>query len=142
MTKFEKWIIAFALICALIYGILDAMQDTLAHHYTGSVFTTLDQRYWNPNVSYCNKWDNCRSGDEAFPLSSTALVWLTDGWHYLKFLKNRILWIFPAMFIGSLYTANDKAMALFFKHTLIAYLILALIQGAAFNLFYNYLLLL
>lgn len=48
-----------------------------------------DPNFWNPAVSWQNKWKN---GDplqgEAFPLSSTALVWTTDAKHILGIMSN------------------------------------------------------
>jgi len=46
------------------------------------------EQYWNPAISWRNKW---RAGDpakgEKFPLSSTALVSLTDAWHLADMLE-------------------------------------------------------
>ena len=48
-----------------------------------------DPNFWNPAVSWQNKWKN---GDplqgEAFPLSSTALAWTTDAKHILGIMSN------------------------------------------------------
>ncbi|WP_125077717.1 hypothetical protein [Rufibacter latericius] len=73
------------------------MSDTLAHHFEQSIFCkTANQpgaswnkyQFWNPQISWSAKWKN---GDpkqgEAFPLSSTVLVFLTDGWHLFNFIQ-------------------------------------------------------
>jgi len=48
--------------------------------------------FWDPSVSWKSKW---KDGDyikgERFPLSSTMLVFLTDGWHLMKWIRNRCL---------------------------------------------------
>ncbi len=65
----------------------NAVMDTLSFRYNKSVFSRYPaMRNWaDPGVSWKNKWKN---GDpaqgEAFFLSSTALVALTDAWHLFK----------------------------------------------------------
>jgi hypothetical protein len=43
--------------------------------------------FWNPKLSWLNKWE-MRDGVrvEKFFLSSTLLVFLTDGWHLMNFV--------------------------------------------------------
>ena len=41
--------------------------------------------YWNEQIAWCNKWSECVSGTEAFPLSSSVLVFVTSGWHLAQF---------------------------------------------------------
>lgn len=62
------------------------MMDVLQFRYAKSVFVTLpNQQWWDPKKSWTNKWKNGdpRQG-EAFFLSSTMLVALTDAWHAAK----------------------------------------------------------
>jgi len=48
--------------------------------------------FWNPQLSWMNKWDYSRvPRREKFPLSSTVLVFLTDGWHLMKWCRNRCI---------------------------------------------------
>ena len=43
--------------------------------------------WWDKNTGAENKWKLGRKENgEAFPLSSTVLVFLTDGWHLFQFL--------------------------------------------------------
>jgi len=44
--------------------------------------------WWNKNESWRNKWSYREDGSrkEKFPLSSTVLVFLTDGWHLSQFI--------------------------------------------------------
>ena len=60
--------------------------DALQFHYQQTGFEP-DNRFWNPDISWKNKY---KGGDPdngpAFFLSTTALVFLTDGWHLFKFL--------------------------------------------------------
>lgn len=64
----------------------NAVMDTLSFRYDRSVFASLSERQWfDPQLSWRNKWKNGdpKQGD-AFPLSSTALVAVTDAWHAAK----------------------------------------------------------
>lgn len=47
--------------------------------------------FWDKSVSWVNKWKRNDQGGvmvgvERFPLSSTVLVFLTDGWHLMQFV--------------------------------------------------------
>lgn len=74
-----------------ISGGCDATSEVLRINYSQfeKVHTKANEQYWNPKVSYVNKWKN---GDytqgEKFFLSSTALVWTTDGYHMLRMIRN------------------------------------------------------
>jgi hypothetical protein len=67
-----------------------ATKDTLAHHYSTSIFSgkNFDPLFWNSNISWKNKWKN---GDEnqgeKFLFSSTVFVWTTDAWHMLSAIE-------------------------------------------------------
>ena len=72
-----------------IAGAANAVMDKLVFHYNKSIFSKLPS--WNPNESWKNKWKldsegNPIPGKERFPLSSTALVFLTDAWHFFQFV--------------------------------------------------------
>jgi ABC-type sugar transport system permease subunit len=71
-------------------------------HYDRSIFADLeDQLFWNPKVSWKNKWKRDPAypkganivlvGEERFPFSSTFLVFWTDGFHRLQFLAHTAL---------------------------------------------------
>jgi len=79
---FSLAMLAAALAC-------NAAMDTLQFHFKGSAFDSeaLNQQWWDPALSSVNKWkDGVRELGERFPLSSTALVGLTDAWHFFKSL--------------------------------------------------------
>lgn len=71
-----------------IAAILNASMDVVSIKWGKSFFNKRLSKYsqfFNPQLSWKNKWKN---GDpkqgEKFPLSSTALVFLTDWWHLAK----------------------------------------------------------
>lgn len=63
----------------------NAVMDKVSFHYSHSIFANLNELFWNPNLSWKNKYKN---GDqeqgERFPFSATALVMFTDAWHLFK----------------------------------------------------------
>lgn len=79
--------LAVSILALVLAAGANATMDVLSFRYERSVFAAFPaQRQWlDPRVSWTNKW---KDGDpklgEAFPLSSTALVGLTDAWHLAK----------------------------------------------------------
>ncbi|HEV7404143.1 MAG TPA: hypothetical protein VGO11_14480 [Chthoniobacteraceae bacterium] len=88
-SRSPRSLILFSLSMLLLAASLDAVMDKLQFHYDRSVFAPMKaHRQWlDPRLSWRNKWRNgdARQG-EAFPLSSTSLVGLTDAWHCAKSL--------------------------------------------------------
>ena len=77
----------FTLLMLMLAASLNAVMDKLQFHYDKSVFAPLKshQQWLDPRLSWRNKW---RNGDpaqsEAFPLSCTSFVGVTDAWHCAK----------------------------------------------------------
>lgn len=86
------------IICVLIllsiFVVCDAMQDTVAYHFDTSIFKNLNKYYFDPSYSWVNKYkDNNPLEGERFFGSTTFLVWLTDFWHLMKFIKMNCIWV-------------------------------------------------
>ena len=78
-----------SLILLLIAGIFNAIMDVLDFKYSKSIFRNCKNQQWiDPSISHQNKWkyENGMWVGEKFFGSSTFLVWLTDFWHFAKFL--------------------------------------------------------
>jgi len=90
-----------SLILLIFAGFFNAIMDTLFTHYSSSIFKNLNPLFWNPEVSWQNKWAQpfpqpyepkwyyfCWPPPykERFPYSSTIFVWMTDAWHLSKSL--------------------------------------------------------
>lgn len=83
------------IICSLLFlsGICEGMVEALRFRYQSvkRLLNTSD-RFWNPAISWKNKYKN---GDPAqgakFLFSTNALVWLTDGYHLMNFVSNCLL---------------------------------------------------
>jgi hypothetical protein len=85
-TRIRRRMLAVLLLLAIAAG-ANAVMDTLSFRYERSIFACQGPaRAWlDPQLSWGNKWRNGEPAQgENFPLSSTALVALTDAWHLAK----------------------------------------------------------
>jgi hypothetical protein len=135
--------IILVLILVFICGTTNAVMDTLAHHYSVSIFANLDTQFWDGTVSWCNKWKNCEAGNEAFLFSSSVFSFLTDGWHLAKFMYLLCVNIPIAILLFQVvkplfYVPKFTPKLILFTA---CFVIVKVVQAAAFTLFYNYLLL-
>lgn len=74
------------IIFLIISTISKSIMDILLFHYHNSIFSKVkNDKWWNPEISWKNKWKN---GDpeqgERFFGSSTFLVSITDAWHFFQ----------------------------------------------------------
>ena len=72
--------------------------DDLQFHYSDTVFATWDnQRFWDPDRSWENKYATDDTGElirplrERFPGSSTVFVATTDAWHLLQAVQYALI---------------------------------------------------
>jgi hypothetical protein len=101
-------IILFLLII-FISGFSEGLMDLLQFHYHSSIIKNFKNNiFWDPSISWKNKYKN---GDpnygEKFLFSTTLFVSLTDGWHLFKLIKNISIFI-GASAIG--YLSKDLIM--------------------------------
>ena len=73
-------------ILLIIAGASKGLADRISFHfYNMPEYFQQRQLFWNPKVSWKNKWeDGIPENGEAFPFSSTFLVSFTDAWHLLN----------------------------------------------------------
>ena len=91
------------MIVIALAGAAEAVMDTIQFHFHSSVLSNLNRTFWDPFYSWKNKWTYIgKKRRERFFGSSTFLVFLTDGWHMFKFVRNVMLFaaIGLAMLIG------------------------------------------
>jgi hypothetical protein len=78
-----------SIILLILAGIFNACMDVLRFKFSISIFSNWKNQQWiNPVISSQNKWkyvDGIRVGEKFFG-SSTFLVFVTDFWHFCKFL--------------------------------------------------------
>lgn len=154
-------LILMVMICMAVAAMANAVMDKLTFHYGKSIFPQGEEKligmgkdWWHPNSgSWKNKYAMDESGDlipnnhspwyyfglvtpaykEAFPLSSTVLVFVTDAWH-----------LFQAIMLTSFQLAIAlplvSALGLRWWWVLIALLPLKFIWGITFTLFFHRLL--
>jgi hypothetical protein len=78
------------LIFLSLVGFFEAVMDKLQFNYNKSIFINFkNQQFWNPKISWKNKWENGdKDNGERFLFSSTLFVFTTDAWHLAKFFRN------------------------------------------------------
>lgn len=115
----------------IVSAFAEAVMDTLQFHYATSVFAMFkNQLFWNPELSWRNKYKNGNPFDgEKFLFSKTLFVGLTDGWHLFKLIRNFCLF-FGIFLIFNLYFG--------FWLSLIYSSILRIVYGLTFTGFYSY----
>jgi len=82
-----------------IAGMCNALYEIIFVFFDQSIFRNLNPLFWNPEVSWQNKWAQPFPQPaenkwyyfgfpprykERFPYSSTIFVWMTDAWHLFK----------------------------------------------------------
>jgi hypothetical protein len=122
-------ILTIQLILIFIGGVAKGCMDKVQFHFGKSIFKNFNENYFNPKVSCNNKYKNgIKEQGEAFFLSTSVLVFLTDFWHLAQ-------WVF----LNSIFLA----FALSTKITpsvFVDFFILRFTLGGPFWLFYNKLL--
>jgi hypothetical protein len=69
-------------VLVILSSVPDAIKDTVSFHFFESVFKELNMDWWNPNISWANKYKNQDpSQGPKFFGSTTFMVWVTDAWH-------------------------------------------------------------
>lgn len=112
-------------------GFLDGTAETLQFHYSHfkKRFPNANDQFWNPDLSWTNKYKNGNVEDgEKFPLSTTSLIGLTDGYHMMRTGRNL------TMVTGITITLGEKRK---FKHYLMDGLIKFCVYSAGFTLAYD-----
>lgn len=76
----------------LLAGMANGVMDDLQFHYYDSIASNWNEQFWNPEISWRNKYASTEEGALVRPLqskffgSTSFLVFLTDGWHLFKFI--------------------------------------------------------
>lgn len=60
-------------------AMFNAAMDTLVHHYGKSIFTKYPRKYFDPSISWLNKYPNRDIKNNARPF-----VQFSDAWHFFK----------------------------------------------------------
>lgn len=119
-----------SILCFVFAGVSEAIMDTLQFHYTYSKFYHLNnKRFWNPQISWANKYkNNDPTMGPKFIGSTTIFVGFTDGWHLFKLLRN--LFIFVGIFFIAIIPTTNIWLFMYI-------LILRMLFGISFTLLFR-----
>ena len=117
-----------SLLLFALAAVCNAVMDVLAHKFSSSVFVRLNWTYWDPQMSWGNKYtDNNKWYGW---INDTILVWVTDGWHLFQMLMKTSI-VLAIVFYIPITHAWYWDIILF-----------TIAWGLVFELFYKYLLIL
>ena len=74
-----------------VAGAADGLEESIEHHWyiVERKFPNINHRYWNPEVSWENKWkDGNPDLGPAYFGSTNFLVWTTDAYHLIRLVKH------------------------------------------------------
>jgi len=73
--------IIIILITMLVYGACKGIKDMISFHFGQGWTKKLNPLYWNPKISWQNKYNS------KIPFAKTFLVWTTDAWHLFDMIQ-------------------------------------------------------
>jgi hypothetical protein len=136
MKRYHLLLIAATLIA--LGGMCYGLKETVSHHYGAFAerFPQADPAWWNPDLSWRNKYEG---GDPergpAFWLSTSALVLVTDAYHLFGDLQLRFTCLgFVALAYGVL---DYSKLILRFRPLLLGLALGWLIWSLGFHLIYT-----
>ena len=115
-----------------IAGISKAIMDKLQFHYHKCIFkinpVKYDQKFWDPTLSWENKYKEGSMTEPKFLGSTTYFVFLTDAWHFFQMI------MLLSLFIGISVTAYYSGS---FIYMIIKVILLRSFFGLSFTIFFN-----
>lgn len=115
-------------LCVILAGVCKAIKDTLQFHFYSSIFDKCNHQFWNPDISWKNKYKDGEIGVPKFWGSTTIFVWMTDAWHLFDMLGT--LFLFFACFFAVL--CSFKAWAIY-----LSIFILFVVYHVIFEVFFR-----
>jgi len=124
--------IFLALILIVIAAVAKAIMDTLQFHFAVSRFVNLNPQFWDPSVSWKNKYSNVST------LTSKKLFWiipypvfLTDAWHLFQFI------FLNTLFVGVILAVPIDCPTLTLEKLVTLFILLRVLFGVVFTVWYN-----
>ncbi len=115
-----------------IAGISKAIMDKLQFHYHKCIFkinpVKYDQKFWDPTLSWENKYKEGSMIEPKFLGSTTYFVFLTDAWHFFQMI------MLLSLFIGISLTAYYSGSIIYM---IIKVIVLRSFFGLSFSIFFN-----
>lgn len=121
----------------ILSGMSDGLNQTLSFNYNNfkKVFPNANDNWWNPKISYLNKYKNSDpTQGERFIGSKTFFVFTTDGYHFTRMVSN-ISTISSLSIRGYYQFSNIKKPIIIF--ILRDFLFYGLCRGIGFNIAYS-----
>lgn len=123
-----------------VSGMLDGTIEAISYHYENGFkarFPNANDQFWNPAVSWKNKYKNgdCTQGPK-FAGSTTVLVATTDAYHMLRTAKRTLDGFTLVSYVNS---SRERKMSRNkrIKTVIKDFLILTAIRSAGFHLTYS-----
>lgn len=125
-----EYLLPLSLIFIAISGASEAVMDKIQFHFEKSIFSKskYNSLFWNPSISWKNKYESIETLKPKFWGSTTYFVFLTDAWHLFKFFKNTF--IFVAISLAFLISCNS------INYAILYFIIGRSIYGASFSLMF------
>jgi hypothetical protein len=88
-----EWIAVIIIVSLVtISAQMDAVMDTLWHHYDKSIFRDMDRMFWDPKISWRNKYIDHKPSEGRIKWNILGItinkpVQISDGWHIAKTIK-------------------------------------------------------
>ncbi|MGZ4034861.1 MAG: hypothetical protein ACXVPU_02555 [Bacteroidia bacterium] len=121
-----------------ISGLLDGTVESIKFHYESGFkprFKQANDQFWNPDISWTNKYKNgCPADGPKFYGSTNALVFTTDAYHSLRTAKNLINTLTIAFYIDHAKSGTHKTTL---KKVLLDALVLTTIRNIGFTTTYS-----
>lgn len=80
-----------SIILVALAAICNAVMDVISFHYKQSIFSRYNPQWWNPAISWKNKyidWDNDVRMEKRISIGNIFSIkyptFLTDAWHFFK----------------------------------------------------------
>lgn len=137
----RKYFIFIGLFVLIAAGVSKGVMDKLQFHYDKSVFSEMEnQQFWNPEISWKNKYQNYDEGDTspAFFGSTTFYVGVTDAWHLFQTIQYFMLFAFMYLLALEFLGAQDWEGE--WKYLLFLVLIARIVFGVAFHASFHWIL--
>lgn len=119
-----------------VVGYSKGVCDTLLFHFSISTYSQKNPLFWNPSISWKNKYKDFDAGDKspAFPFATTWLVLFTDAWHLFQFVQNVAICLTAVFFALCVLTAP---LCMGFAFGIVAFVILRGILQIGFLIAYQ-----
>lgn len=121
-----------------ISGLLDGTIEAIKFHYYSGFkrrFKNANDQFWNPDMSWTNKYKNGNPDDgPKFFESTNSLVFTTDAYHGLRTAKNLVNTFTITFYINR---ARKDLRKMKFKKVLLDALILTTIRNIGFTTTYS-----